>query len=66
MQLLPGCGLWIATVDVFCVMFGLGLMVCRAVIATKLSTPHLVLLSGTIDSQADGEQYTTQKGQATM
>ena len=39
--------LWITVVDVVCVMFGLGLMVCGAVIGTKLSTLHLVLLSGT-------------------
>jgi hypothetical protein len=39
--------LWIAAVDVVCVMFGLGLTVCGAVIGTKLSTPCLVLLSGT-------------------
>jgi hypothetical protein len=35
--------LWIAVVDVVCVMFGLGLTVCGAVIRTKLSTPYLVL-----------------------
>ena len=42
-----GLWLWIAAVDVICVMFGLGLTVCGAVIGSKLSTPHLVLLSGT-------------------
>ena len=49
-------GLWlrIAMVDVMCVMFGLGLMICGAVIGTKLSTLHLVLLSGTRYNQADG------------
>jgi hypothetical protein len=34
-----GLWLWIAVVDVVCVMFGLGLMVCGAVIGTKLSSP---------------------------
>jgi hypothetical protein len=41
-----GLWLWIAVVDVVCVMFGLVLMACGAVIGTKLSTPHMVL-SGT-------------------
>ena len=39
-----GLWLWIAAVSIVCVMFGLGLMVCGAVIGTKLSTSHLVLL----------------------
>jgi hypothetical protein len=42
-----GLWLWITVVDVVCVMFGLWLMVCGAVTGTKLSTLHLVLLSGT-------------------
>ena len=49
-----GLWLWIAVVDVVCVMFGLGLMICGAVIGTKLSTLHLVLLSGTRNNQGDG------------
>ena len=49
-----GLWLWIAVVDVMCVMFGLGLMICGAVIGTKLSKLHLVLLSGTRYNQADG------------
>jgi hypothetical protein len=34
-------GLWIAVVDVVCVMFGLGLTVCGAVIGMKPSTPYI-------------------------
>ena len=33
-----GLWLWIAAVDVICVMFGLGLTVCGAAIGTKLSS----------------------------
>ena len=33
-----GLWLWIAAVDVVCVMFGLGLTVCGAAIGTKLSS----------------------------
>ena len=50
-----GLWLWIAVVDVVCHVWAWADDLWGSDwYGTKLSTPHLVLLSGTIDSQADG------------